>query len=263
MTAMGQQGDEDAKAAIKTVSMANDNPNLMSEMQVVGKHTRTRQVTRLTQKDKKDDMKSSYSVQSPNEGLMDITESNHKKVTKPRGRSVPRAWPQYWTPARSRAREQRMVRDRDEVKRKRYPGYGAAKEYFERSAAAKAKKQEEQKETEDVEAQVGVEGVDVVTAGLAVAGAAGMIALVAPNGMFNVIIAGMLMAAPLPDLIPRWSLVIPLLSSFSAQAKLEVVLFLILVSWLSTLNWEYAMEKVEMRGGEVLFGDVREDVDVR
>ena len=44
------------------------------------------------------------------------------------------------------------------MKRKRYPGYGAAKEYFERSAAAKAKKQEEQKETEDVEAQVGVEG---------------------------------------------------------------------------------------------------------
>ena len=43
--------------------------------------------------------------------------------------------------------------------------------------------------------------------------------------MLNLIIAGMLMAAPLPDLIPWWSLVIPLLSSFSAQAKLEVVLF--------------------------------------
>ena len=259
MTAMGQQGDEDAKAAIKSVSMADDNPNLMSEMQVVGKHTRTRQVTRLTRKDKKDDMKSSYSAQSPDEGPVVKAESNDKKQTKPRGRSVPRAWPQYWTPARSRAREQRMVRDRDEMKRKRYPGYGAAKEFFERSAAAKAKRQEEEKEKEDVEAQVGVEGVDVVTAGLVVAGAVGLIALVAPNGMLNVMIAGMLMAAPLPDLIPRWSLVIPLLSSFSAQAKLEVVLFLILVSWLSTLNWEYTMEKVEMRGGKVLFGDVREE----
>ena len=258
MVETGQKGDEDAKAAIRTASMTDDSQHLTSEGQGVKKHTRTRQVTRLTRKDMNDDMKSSYSARSPDEGPVVKAESNDKKQTKTRTRSVPRAWPQYWTPARSRAREQRMVRDRDEMKRKRYPGYGAAKEFFERSAAAKAKRQEEEKEKEDVEAQVGVEGVDVVTAGFVLAGAIGLIALVAPNGMLNVIIAGMLMAAPLPDLIPRWSLVIPLLSSFSAQAKLEVVLFLILVSWLSTLNWEYAMEKVEMRGGEVLFGDVRE-----
>ena len=259
MTEVGQKGDEFATAAIRTASMTDGNPTFESDKQGVRKNTGARQVTRLTRKDKNDDMKSSYSAKNPNEAAMTTAESNDKKQTKPRTRSVPRAWPQYWTPARSRAREQLMVRDQNEMKRKRYPGYGAAKEFFERSAAARVKRQEEEKEKEDVEAQVGVTGVDSVAVGLVVAGVVGLIALVAPNGMLNVIIAGMLMAAPLPDLIPRWSLVIPLLPSFSAQAKLEVVLFLILVSWLSTLNWEYAMEKVEMRGDEVLFGDVRGD----
>ena len=84
-------------------------------------------------------------------------------------------------------------------------------------------------------------------------------ALVAPNDMLNVVIAGILMAAPLPNLIPRWSLVVPLLSSFSAQARLEVVLFLMLVSWLSTLNWEYVVDKVETRSGEVFFGNMMEE----
>ena len=256
---MGQEGDEIAKAATKTASKTDDSPNFRSDSQDVRKSKGMTQVTRLTRNDKNDDMESSYSAQTPNEGPVETAESNDKKQTKPRTRSVPRVWPRYWTPARSRAREQRMVRDRDEMRRKRYPGYGAAKEFFERSTAAKAKKQEDRREKVDVEAQVGVEGVDVATVGLIIAGVFGSVALVVPDGMLNVVIAGMLMAAPLPDLIPRWSLVIPLLSSLSAQAKLEVVLFLTLVSWLSTLNWECAMEKVEMRGGEVLFGDVREE----
>lgn len=67
----------------------------------------------------------------------------------------------------------------------------------------------------------------------------------APGTTFRAILFGQLLLCNFPPFLDNWILLIPILLPMKAQSRMEVVLGLGMLSWLGSLDWTYAWNRIQ------------------
>lgn len=75
----------------------------------------------------------------------------------------------------------------------------------------------------------------------------------------RMVLLGQTLFCTFPPFVPNWAVLITVLLPMKIQSRMEVVLGFAIVSWISNLEWVYALERIKYKINRSQNGD-RDDI---